>query len=211
MNRAARGIILKKYLNASINCFLNDLKEKKPVPGGGSAAALTGALAAGLLSMVCGFSCKNKKDISDRSLKDIQKKSVYCLDKLKKLMQDDMESYNVYSWAVKSKKKNKMAVKKALLKTLKPPLDTLRLMPDLMECAFKLTALSKGSIISDVAAAASLIWACFETASFNVKVNLKAINDEKLSIKVKEEIRDLSKKLSVQKKDILNKVNKQII
>ena len=37
----------------SVQAFLDQLASASPTPGGGSVAALTGALAAGLISMVC--------------------------------------------------------------------------------------------------------------------------------------------------------------
>ncbi|TBR15974.1 hypothetical protein EPO66_05245, partial [bacterium] len=43
------------YINKSIKKYLEDLSAKKPVPGGGSASALTAALGSSLISMVVNF------------------------------------------------------------------------------------------------------------------------------------------------------------
>ncbi len=194
------------YLNRSIDFFLNELKEKKPIPGGGSVAALSGALACGLLAMVCAFS--QKKEVPKKALKAVEKRAIHRLNKLENLIEEDIKSYKAFSSIIKNKKKDKKRIKKAFLKTLTPPLNTLRLMPLLMKDAKELARLSKHNIISDVAVAASLILACFEGASFNVKINLKALSDKKLSSILNGEMRRLKKKLTREKKDILVKVDR---
>jgi len=47
------------YIDKSLNKYLEDLASKKPSPGGGSSAALTGAMGAGLINMVLHFSSGN--------------------------------------------------------------------------------------------------------------------------------------------------------
>lgn len=196
------------YINKSLGFFLNELKGKRPIPGGGSVTALTGALACGLMVMVCSFS--QSKEAAKKTLKLIEKKSIHRLNKLKDLIEEDIRSYKAFSLIIKSKKKDKKRIKKALLKTLKPPTAVLRLMPLLMEDAKELTRLSKDNIISDVAVAASLILACFEGASFNVKINLKALDDKKLTSTLNKEIKGLSKKLIGEKKNILVRVDRRL-
>jgi len=196
------------YINKSVGFFLNELKRKKPIPGGGSVTALTGALACGLMAMVCSFS--QSKEEAKKTLKSIEKKSNHRLNKLKELIEEDIRAYKAFSLIIKNKKKDKKRIKKALLKTLKSPLAVLRLMPLLMEDAKELTHLSKDNIISDVAVAASLILACFEGASFNVKINLKVLGDKKLSNTLNKEINGLAKKLAGEKKNILLKVNRRL-
>jgi len=187
---------------------LNELKEKKPIPGGGSVSALSGALACGLLAMVCAFSYKKKAP--EKALKIIEKRSIQRLNKLEDLIEEDIKGYKSFSLIIKSKRRDKKAIRKALLRTLKAPLDVLRLMPPSMDDAKKITKFSKDNIISDVAVAASLILACFEGAVFNVMINLKALGDEKLSTALNREIKGLKKKLTAGKKSLLLKVDKRL-
>ena len=49
------------YREQSINKYLEDLASRLPAPGGGSSAALSGAMAAALLSMVLNFTIGNPK------------------------------------------------------------------------------------------------------------------------------------------------------
>ena len=194
------------YLNKSINFFLNELKSKKPVPGGGSVASLSATLACGLLIMVSVFSQPKKK--TKKSLKAIERKVTSYLERLKKITEEDISSFKAFSKVIKAKKKDNKRVKKALLKTLKPPLATLRTTPLLMLEAKKLIKLSKRNIISDVAVAASLILASFEAAKVNVKINLKYLSDARLASKIGKEMARIEKKIKMEKKSILKGVYK---
>ena len=51
----------KKIKNQTVQEFLDDLVSKTPAPGGGSVAALMGATAASLVSMVCNLTIGKKK------------------------------------------------------------------------------------------------------------------------------------------------------
>ena len=49
-----------KYVDKSVKCYIDKLSAKTPAPGGGSVAALLGALGCGLLSMVANFTLAGK-------------------------------------------------------------------------------------------------------------------------------------------------------
>ncbi|MFH1855815.1 MAG: cyclodeaminase/cyclohydrolase family protein [Candidatus Omnitrophota bacterium] len=197
-----------KYAHASIETFLNDLKDKKAVPGGGSVAALTGALACGLLSMVCAYSKNDEKN--GGFLRLIEKRAVKALEKLKKLMQEDIDSYEAFSLMMKKKDKNRSQIKKAILKILKPPLEMMRLMPPLMEDVEEAAKFAKLNIVSDAAASASLVIACFESSAVSVKINLKALNDKKLTCAMLKEISRCHKKLCYHKKRVISSTDKRL-
>ena len=78
----------------SIHAYLEALSAREPTPGGGSAAALAGALAAGLAAMVANFTQGRKKyaaiapEVAER-LADLGK----CLHVLEALVQKDIDAY----------------------------------------------------------------------------------------------------------------------
>ena len=67
------------YINESIKKYVEDLASKKPTPGGGSAAAVSGAVGVALLEMVCNFTLGKEK------YKDVEKEMKSHLANLKKL------------------------------------------------------------------------------------------------------------------------------
>ena len=56
------------FLSSSIGGFLAELESSKPTPGGGSAAALSGALGAALLHMVLQITLKKTDDQDKRAV-----------------------------------------------------------------------------------------------------------------------------------------------
>ena len=52
-------MVTEEIQSISIATFLDDLSSKNATPGGGAVAAITGAQAAALISMVCAFSVEN--------------------------------------------------------------------------------------------------------------------------------------------------------
>ena len=66
-------------IERNIKDFLDDLASKSPTPGGGSAAALCGAVAASLVSMVCNLTMGKKKYADFEAIYDLKGKVVECL------------------------------------------------------------------------------------------------------------------------------------
>lgn len=165
-----------KYKNQSLTKYLNDLAARLPAPGGGSAAALSAAMGAGLISMVVNFTfCKPRYAAFQAELKNILKKS-------EKLRKDFLELVDLDVSAYQSKD-----VKKALavpLKLSRLSCQAAGLCPPLLK---------KGNVnlISDVAVAAILLESAFSAACFNVEINLKCLRQAKLSRNINKELKGM--------------------
>ena len=85
---------MKKFKNHTLSEYLDVLSKKTPVPGGGSAAALTAATAAALVSMVANYS-KNKKSPKnvENKICSIFKQSEKIRKRLLKLVDLDAQGY----------------------------------------------------------------------------------------------------------------------
>ena len=105
----------------SIKVYLEDLASDKPAPGGGSAAALTGALAAALLEMVCNFTVgKEKFKDAEKEVVAILKECTRARHRLTELIEEDERAYLAVADAYKLPKdtqeqiqKRKSAIQKA--------------------------------------------------------------------------------------------------
>jgi formiminotetrahydrofolate cyclodeaminase len=90
---AQNGKFLKDY---SVKAFLNELGSESPAPGGGSVAALCGALSASLSSMVANLSFDKKR--TGKQLNRRWKKTAIAAQDLKKkllhLIDEDMQAFN---------------------------------------------------------------------------------------------------------------------
>ncbi|MCK4859363.1 MAG: cyclodeaminase/cyclohydrolase family protein [Candidatus Omnitrophica bacterium] len=80
-----------KIRESKIEIFLDDLGARKPAPGGGSAAALSGALGISLVQMVANFSQDNSSQIHE-----ILRKANKIKKELLKLIDEDAEAVSIF-------------------------------------------------------------------------------------------------------------------
>jgi len=183
----------KKALCAlPISEFTLRLSSKDPVPGGGGAAALTGALGAALGGMVANLTIGKPKysDVEDELEK--LKVAAYRLQKdLLILVEKDAEAFAPLAGAYRmasgteAEKAEKERVMQACLKQAsQPPLEIME------KCAETLVLLEKfaekGSVlaVSDAGCGAALAKAAMQAAWLNVRINLRLIKDEKFVMNV---------------------------
>ena len=84
-----------KYLNEKIQVYLEDLRAKKSTPGGGAAAALTGAQGAALVMMVAEFTIGNEKYAEfEEACKGARAANSYVYANLAMLVDQDAEAYS---------------------------------------------------------------------------------------------------------------------
>jgi formiminotetrahydrofolate cyclodeaminase len=161
------------YCNKSLKEYLEDLAAKKPAPGGGSAAALTAALGASLISMVVNFSLgKPKYAQYESELKDILSRSEKLREEFLNLVDLDAAAYQ----------------SKDLRNALDIPFMVCRLCFEAAKLCPPLIKKGNVNLISDVAVAAILLESAFASAYFNVEINLKAIQDKKLTQEMRKEL-----------------------
>lgn len=162
-----------RYKNASLKKYLDDLAARLPAPGGGSAAALAGALGVSLISMVVNFTLgKPRYAVYEKALRKTLSLSETLRLNFLKLVDLDVIAY---------RSKN---INKALdvpLKVCQLSLEGIRLCPGLVK---------KGNrnLISDVAVAAVMLESAFSSAYYNVEINLACLNDKKLSSELRKEL-----------------------
>jgi len=173
------------YLERPLKDFIEDTSSRTPTPGGGSVAALVGALGGALLSMVSNFTLGKKKFESvQKEIKDILQELNLYTSRLCELIQDDISAYQNFS-RVSSLPKNTQqerkirmeAMEKALKNAAEVPLKTADLSLKLIKLASRLVSIGNPNLISDVGVGAILAEATLESAALNVEINLSYIKD----------------------------------
>jgi len=178
---------MRKYVNRTLRKYLDDLAAKKPAPGGGSAAALVGATAVALLSMVANFTIgkpkyrKFQKDIK-KSLKESEK----IRKKLLELVDLDVITYNKVA---RNKKKSLTIYQKSLKEATIVPVKITELSFQALKLCPVLARKGNKYLISDVHVAKSLLGAAIKSAIVNVKINLPYIKDKKFVSKIKRQLK----------------------
>lgn len=160
---------MKRYHQYTLNEYLDALASRTPVPGGGSAAALTAACAAALISMVAGYSLNRG---SPRRTEERIKKTLQKSEKIRKrlLILVDLDS-RAYLRVVASRKSSSVRKKAALVQAAKVPAEVCRLCYEAVGLTSYLFSHGNKNLVSDVEVAVELFLAAFKSAMVNVKIN----------------------------------------
>ncbi|MFH0912785.1 MAG: cyclodeaminase/cyclohydrolase family protein [Candidatus Omnitrophota bacterium] len=183
------------YQNAVLKRYLDDLAAKLPAPGGGSAAALSSAMGASLISMVVNFTLgKPRYAKYENELKKILEGSDKLREEFMNLVDLDIIAY---------KSKNMRDALDVPFMVCRLCFEGIRLCPALI---------TKGNVnlISDVAVAAILLEAGFASAYFNIEINLKSLGDKKLTASIRKELKQKDKAIKKIRAQMEDKVGKII-
>ena len=169
----------------SIQTFLDSLAAKTSTPGGGTAAAITGAQGSALISMVCQFSTNFEG--ATRMDRRAQQARASFLD----LAQSDIEAFDTVMAAYrlpKNKSGREQNIQSSLLQAAEAPRATMALANSLIDDVLTLSQRGNKNLVTDTGMAAILIEATIRSAEFNILVNLKGISDESYVTDVTAEI-----------------------
>jgi len=200
------------YINDSIKKYLDDLAAKKPTPGGGSAGALAGALAAGLVSMVANFSI-GKNLPNEQKIKEVLKRSEDLREKFSNLLDEDIEIYEQLSSIFKLPRESddrKEKMQQALKKAAGVPLKIAELSVEIMRLNKELFPICNERLISDIGVSLSLAYSSIEIGILNVEINLASIKDEQFNKTCKEKLENFTKVAYQIKDEVYPKVEKRI-
>lgn len=160
----------KSIKEQRVKDFLKDLASKSPTPGGGAVAAITGAIAASLVEMVCNLTI-GKKDYLDVQNKVVTiSKEVQCLSKeLQNLADKDSKSFQNVIKAYKSGDKGK--IKKTLIVATEVPEKTAKYCKKVQELAEIMVRIGNKNAYSDAMSAGHLAFAAMQSAQENIEIN----------------------------------------
>jgi len=184
------------YIKGPMKKYLDDTASGEPTPGGGSVAALVGALGAALTSMVCNFTVGKEryKDV-EKDVAEILSQAEELRGDLTELMQADTEAYGQVSEAYgmprktsKQKRARTAAIQEALKGALEVPLKATMRCYDILKLNASLVDKGNPNLISDVGVAVALAESALQSAAMNVEINLAYIKDEEFCKEVREKL-----------------------
>lgn len=165
----------------TITGFLDELAAKQPTPGGGSAAALTGATAAATASMVVSYSLGKKKLAEHEEPNQAASKQLANARAMfMQLAAEDAEGYGVLNALWSLDKDDPKRVKEwdaAVAGAIAPPRAMLALAVDLLIRIDALVATTNRMLKSDLGVAAVLAEAAARSAAWNIRINLSLVDD----------------------------------
>src|SRR5580698_7734491 len=171
-------------LRAGVEPFVEQLAAPTATPGGGSAAAASGAMAAGLASMVASMSRGKKAYLQYESqLSAAIARLGQLREELKSAIDADAESYNLVMKAYKAAKESSdgdAAISAALKQATGVPLSVAEKVVEVAKIATSLKPISNPNMKSDLTTATALARAALEGALANVEINLDSLKNDSL-------------------------------
>jgi formiminotetrahydrofolate cyclodeaminase len=189
-----------QFLDTTIGDFLDRLASSAPTPGGGSVAAMTGAMAAGLIVMVCDLTIGKKQyaDFEDEA-RNLRAQAESLRHELQRLAQEDIAVFDRLSAAYKLPRttdadaaSRKAAIQQVTRLATEVPLQIARASVNLLPLCPAIARQGNRMLISDLAVALLLIKAAVPSALFNVEINLNVIDDQNYVRQVRAQMVDLT-------------------
>ena len=187
----------KSLLKMNLREFCNETLSDSPAPGGGSVAALMGALGASLGGMVANLSAgKRGWDDKLEYFSNWAMKAQQLKDELLSLVDEDtaafnkvMDAFALPKASAEEKVARSAAVEKATKYAAEIPLRVMETASKSYELLSEMAESGNPASISDVGVGVLATYACVEGAALNVRINLGQLKDEKFKSDLLEKVR----------------------
>jgi glutamate formiminotransferase / formiminotetrahydrofolate cyclodeaminase len=166
----------------ALDAWIDELAAGSPTPGGGSAAALAGALSAALVAMVSRLTVGRKAYAAvETQARAILEEAEQLRGELRRLVDEDAAAYEGVSRAYKIPKDDPgraHAIDEALLAAARPPADVVKRGRRLLALAQTIEQIGNKNAVSDARVAGMLAKTAIDGATENVNVNLAGMSDQ---------------------------------
>lgn len=168
----------------SVRSFITRLGAADPVPGGGAASALAGALAAGLFLMTVRITREKEDDkrellaSSEERLSALEQQLTALVDRDAEAYQRVRHAYGMPKDAEDQRIKRAMEIQLANRGATAVPLEVAERCVDMLDAAVEIVRLGRASCISDAGVGNLLALSALTGALLNVQVNLQGIDDD---------------------------------
>ncbi len=198
--------------------FCNETLSDSPAPGGGSVAALMGALGASLGGMVANLSAgKRGWDDKLEYFSDWAVKAQQLKDELLSLVDEDtaafnkvMDAFALSKESAEEKTARSAAIEQATKYAAEVPLKVMETASKSYEMLAEMADKGNPASVSDVGVGALATRACIEGAALNVRINLAQLKDEKFKGALAQRMRNISANSDAQFEKITKIVEKQL-
>lgn len=207
------------YLEQRVSDFLDALASAEPTPGGGSSAALGGALGAALVSMVCNLTVGKKGyEAAQEEMRRILARSEALRAELAQLLEGDtqayervMAAYRLPRRTVEERAAREEAIQAALVEASEVPLRIAACCAEVAALALPAAELGNRWAVSDAGVGALLATASMEAVLLNVIINLASIHDAAYVRRARERMAALTADKAEIQARVLTVVNERIV
>jgi len=203
---------------SSIEGFLDELASRSPTPGGGSAAAMMGAIGAALLSMVCNLTIgKAKYRDVEEELSVVLGRTEQLRTQLTEMIEEDVESFGAVMRAYAMPRQTpeqsvlrSQAIQNALKAATQVPLRCCRVCREIIDLSAVVAQKGNSQVVSDAGVAVLVAHAALRSGALNVMINIKAMTDRPFVAKQLTELDELLSQASVATEACYQSVRKSI-
>jgi formiminotetrahydrofolate cyclodeaminase len=183
---------MSSFHQLSVSQFLAALASSDPTPGGGTAAAMAGAMGASLLMMVAGLPKSRTNDEAEHAALAAARAALTPLaGRLRGLADEDSDAYDKVTAAYRLPRQNAdekaartAAIQSALEEATTVPLDTLHACAEALQQGVVVARDGHLAAASDAAVALGLLEAAANGAAANVRVNIEGLKDPALQARL---------------------------
>jgi len=190
---------MTSYVEMALADLLDAFASNEPVPGGGSAAALAGALGVSLLVMVAGLP-KTRTGTPEEAadLAEASSRLRPLRDALMTLVDEDSAAYACVLEAMRLPKERdedkaarREAIGTAMKRATEVPLETMRHCQQALRGAIVVARFGNKNAATDTTTGVELLRAALRSASMNVDVNMPGLTDHDLAARIRAERNEL--------------------
>ena len=204
--------------DSDLQTFLDQLASQASTPGGGSAAAIMGAMGAALVSMVCNLTIGKKNYAAvEGDLKQVLQQSEELRQRLTTMINDDVRVFNQVMSAYgmprdteEHKSARGAAIQQALKDATLVPLACAKACAEVIDLSR--TAAEKGNlnVISDAGVAVMAAYAALKSAALNVYINVGNIKDREFAESMRSELESILGRCETAAQDIFELVKSKL-
>ena len=206
------------FTDMKVGEFLDALASSEPTPGGGSGAALGGALGAALVSMVCNLTIGKKGyEAVDGPMRDLLAKTEALRKELPELLEADtqvygkvMSTYRLPRKTDEQKAARNEAMQAALKEAAQVPLTIAERCAQIVDLALPAAEMGNQWAVSDAGVGVLFAEACMRGALLNVYINLASISDQAFVSEMRQRIEAITANKAETKDKVMALVHDKI-
>ena len=203
---------------SSVEKFLDDLASGAPTPGGGSAAAIMGAMGAALVSMVCNVTIGKKGyEGVEAEMKAVLSESERVRRRLTDMVAEDIAAFDSIMSAYKLPKATDQektlrgaAIQAGLRRATETPLECARVCADVIALARRASEHGYLNVISDGGVGVLAGFTALRSAALNVYINAPALKDRVFAEQATQELGKLLEAGAAESEAVYTLVRKKL-
>jgi len=204
---------MTSYSTMSVEDLLDAFASNEPVPGGGSASALAGAIGVSLLMMVAGLpktrtgAPEEATDLAEASsrLRPLREELTSLIDQDSEAYQAVLAAYRLPTGTAEDESARQAAIEAAMREATEVPLETMRACQQALHGAAIVARNGNPNAATDTAVGVELLLAGMRGAGMNIDVNLPGLPDAAYVARVKEEREELEREGTADAQRVLSR------